>query len=165
MDKTYRAGRRSESDPANLTRAVAAGASVTALVTGLSGGDGRQFSTSSDMTTEGEFRRAIQSGISFLVPDWWAPDWNPNIGTPATGAGVDVPVDLTPEKLRTVAKWLDVYESIVQAHVKLLDALDRVPVGTDPAKVLEITGDKTAQNDLRRWADEIEAAAAVDEAL
>lgn len=67
-----------------------------------------------------------------------------------------VPKGMTPEKLRTLADWLDIYDRMGQVFV---DAVER---GGDviPDEVAEargIVGGTEVQDDLRRWADEIEA--------
>lgn len=64
-----------------------------------------------------------------------------------------VPDDMTAEKLRTIADWLDTYDLLAQAHIDLLEA-----IGTthDLTAASAVAASKEVQADLRRWADDLD---------
>ncbi len=74
---------------------------------------------------------------------------------------MNLPDGMTAEKLRDIADWLDTYDELAQAHILLVEALKtrgffkHVTVD-DAAGALEEAAGKAVQNDLRRWADDID---------
>lgn len=67
-----------------------------------------------------------------------------------------VPEGMTPEALRTIADWLDTYDRMGEAFA---DACERSGIGT-PKTVIAVRAAVTGtevQDDLRRWADELDA--------
>lgn len=69
----------------------------------------------------------------------------------------DIPQDMTPEKLRKLADVLDTYETLLQQYFTRLKEEHRImPFEHDHA--MTILGHDGVQTDIRRWADEIEAA-------
>lgn len=72
---------------------------------------------------------------------------------------LNLPEGMTAEKLRDIAAWLDTYDKLGEAYVRLTQALN-IYIGDDNAdaieEILEIIRGKGIQDDLRRWADEID---------
>ena len=65
---------------------------------------------------------------------------------------------LTPGALRTVASWLDLYDEMAGRYCDLLEAAGL----EDPERLQRVraaTSSTEMQDDLRRWADEMEASA------
>ena len=73
-----------------------------------------------------------------------------------------LPKGMSAEKLRKIADWVDTHDEAVESYITLLDQLAArgISVGSTPEdrviarKVLSGT---EVQDDLRAWADEIEA--------
>ena len=66
---------------------------------------------------------------------------------------------MTPENLRLIANWLDTYDKLAIQHFDLLstnpEALNTTQEQIDKAR--ESTGGTEVQEDLRAWADKLEA--------
>lgn len=89
------------------------------------------------------------------------------------GESAAMPEGMTAEKLRSVADWLDIYDRLAARHVELVNFLadfvagatwdvlvgeGLVPPVLDGSHeaALRVAKCSEVQNDLRRWADEVE---------
>lgn len=71
-----------------------------------------------------------------------------------------VPEGMTPEKLRSIAAWIDTYERLIETHVNMVEALHKrglIKHSGDHDEVRRIIAGTEVQDDLLRWADAIEA--------
>jgi len=67
-----------------------------------------------------------------------------------------IPSGMTAEKLRDVADWLDTCDKVLLAYISLVrEFLPNVRTEGIQAMIADIEG-KGVQEDLRRWADEID---------
>jgi hypothetical protein len=62
-----------------------------------------------------------------------------------------MPEGMTAEKLRTLAEWFDTYDAIIEQVIFTLDGEE----ATDGKALVAVRG-KDVQEDLRRWADDID---------
>lgn len=62
---------------------------------------------------------------------------------------------MTPTALRNIADWLDTYDDLAAAYFDLL--VDTGTPADDLVRVRAATSGKEVQDDLRRWADELES--------
>lgn len=60
--------------------------------------------------------------------------------------------EMTGEKLRSIASWLDTYDAIVEQVIITVEG----GIDLDGKKLTAVRG-KDVQDDLRRWADELDA--------
>ena len=67
--------------------------------------------------------------------------------------GPDEP--LTPGALRTIANWLDTYDQMAERYWQILEA-NGIGDPEQLAAAREATARKDMQNDLRRWANEMD---------
>lgn len=65
---------------------------------------------------------------------------------------MNLPEGMTAEKLREIANWLDTYDRLAEQYLDLLEGAG-FP-GTGEA-LIAVQG-KEVQDDLRRWADEVD---------
>lgn len=70
---------------------------------------------------------------------------------------MDLPEGMTPDKLRTLASWFDTYDRLAVVHFTMCINLKLMPP-EDYIAVQKIVRGSGVQEDLRRWASEIEAA-------
>lgn len=63
----------------------------------------------------------------------------------------DIPEGMTAEKLREIANWLDTYDKIIERVIFTMGGDDVL----DGEALIAVRG-KEVQEDLRRWADEID---------
>lgn len=62
--------------------------------------------------------------------------------------------EMTPGKLRSIAKWFDTYDQVYATAAQALGEKYEQP---NTAKAVAAIGGDSIQLDLRRWADELEA--------
>lgn len=62
---------------------------------------------------------------------------------------------ISPGALRTIANWLDTYDRLALTYFSILEEV-RVVTTEQLEGARETVNAKTIQNDLRRWADEME---------
>lgn len=70
---------------------------------------------------------------------------------------MSVPEGMTPEKLRTIADWLDTYDHMAEKYITAA-MMSALPLEADRAeRVREVVRSSEIQDELRQWANAIEA--------
>lgn len=66
------------------------------------------------------------------------------------------PKGMTAEKLRDIAAWLTMYDTLAESYIRVTRNLNSNIRTKDVEEMLAAVRSKDVQKDLRRWADEID---------